>query len=922
MDMKRWLQRGVLVFLALATVPAHPIAQGSATPAVTVTPNVNVLRNVSDPLLGDANLQRQTEPVVAVSTRNPEHIMVAANDYRTVDIATDQGIGQVFAQAIRTVARTAEKLWARITGRSEGLGESEEEERERAEAGTEAWIGVYVTNDRGRNWTNAWMPGYPQDTSAAGKGSPAYGRQAASDPVLVSAPAGRFYLGAMAFDRGGASKIVVSRFTDRNNSEKGNNFHFDLMRAVDEGSTGKIFLDKPSIVGDVARSVPDAGACGPVYIGYSVFDSKATDPTDRSKIYVATSLDCGNTWLSPRKINRQSRLVQGVTLAVRPSDGRLYAVYRDFEANRMYVTWADDRGYTFAPPVDVSGPMLTFDQPSLGSPDYAFRSNGFPTLTVTGGNTAYAAWQERLAANGNPRIVVTSSINGGPWTTKKAVEADRCVKNANGTTTCGVQAGPQVMPSLTSSRGRVMLAFYEARPGIDDVKFVASQKASYITGLDVQLYLRVAQLDASGKGVSAIATQYDVDKDGKPLPLIATDGAAEYRGANRPNLPMYAGGKFPFIGDYIWIAPSMPFVRTAPNTASTTASNSLGFFKESTTTGKKDTTPYWRWATESNDGPTASFQAAWTDNRDVIFPRNAAGLPRINGDWSQYAPPGFGPCINPGSRNANVYTAEIAPRLVAGSPTTFKQFGIQRAFVLYLQNRTADRKFFRMTIVDTPEANGSFLQRGADLNVRDVEIFPLSTVTDSVYVNGGSATSQPVRVDIAEIDRQGGSLISGGDTASVVFNGDNSNPPLETATPTSETHTPKLFSPGHPNSSLPKISNPQLANPQLANPQLANPQLANPQLANPQLANLQLTNSPYADPNGDVIKNVTNYTWQIANAGSTASSFTPVFNIANQAALQGKKARIYIYNTYKTPAVVQTRTAARQSNNRATSSFR
>src|SRR4029453_11213219 len=131
---------------------------------------------------------------------------------------------------------------------------------------------------------------------------------------------------------------------------------------------------------------------------------------------------------------------------------------------------------------------------SLGAPDYAFRSNGFPTMAVNGGNTVYAAWQERLAANGNPRILVTSSANGGSWTAKKPVEADRCVKNANGATTCGVTAGPQLMPSLPWSRGRVMLAFYEARPGIDDVKFVASQKASYITGLDVQLYLRVAQL--------------------------------------------------------------------------------------------------------------------------------------------------------------------------------------------------------------------------------------------------------------------------------------------------------------------------------------------------------------------------------------------------------------------------------------------
>jgi hypothetical protein len=404
-------------------------------------------------------------------------MMVAANDYRTVDIATDQGIGQVFAQAIRTVARTAEKLWARITGRSEGLGESEEEERERAEAGTEAWIGVYVTNDRGRNWTNAWMPGYPQDTSAAGKGSPAYGRQAASDPVLVSAPAGRFYLGAMAFDRGGASKIVVSRFTDRNNSEKGNNFHFDLMRAVDEGLAGKVFLDKPSIVADVARNVPDAAACGPVYIGYTVLDSKATDPSDRSKIYVGTSLDCGNTWLSPRKINRQSRLVQGVTLAVRPSDGRLYAVYRDFEANRMYA-----RGLTIVvtrlrrlstSPADADMISRRWVRPITRS-----EATGFH-VAVTGGNTA-RRWQERLTANGNPRIVVTSSINGGPWTQENSRGRPlRQERNGDDLRCAGWSAGdaePDVEPRPRHA------GILRARPGIDDVKFVASQRR-HITGL-------------------------------------------------------------------------------------------------------------------------------------------------------------------------------------------------------------------------------------------------------------------------------------------------------------------------------------------------------------------------------------------------------------------------------------------------------
>src|SRR4029078_3649154 len=98
----------------------------------------------------------------------------------------------------------------------------------------------------------------------------------------------------------------------------------DLMRGVDSGTAGRQFLDKPSIAADVARASPDAAACGPVYIGYTVFDANATDPNDRSKIYIATSLDCGNTWLAPRKVNRQSKLVQGGALP-RPARARTVA---------------------------------------------------------------------------------------------------------------------------------------------------------------------------------------------------------------------------------------------------------------------------------------------------------------------------------------------------------------------------------------------------------------------------------------------------------------------------------------------------------------------------------------------------------------------------------------------------------------------
>src|SRR5262249_36126637 len=126
--------------------------------------------------------------------------------------------------------------------------------------------------------------------------------------------------------------------------------------------------------------------------------------------------------------------------------------------------------------------------------------------------------------------------------------------------------------------------------------------------------------------------------------------------ADPPNLPMYQGGHVPFFGDYIGL-------------------NSENMVLENGA---------WRFTTLATDLVARNSATAWTDNRDVVIPS----------DFTQYSPPGTGnpSCINPGSRNANVYAAEVSPGLIAGSPFNFKPLvdgsgqPLKRSFVVYLAN--------------------------------------------------------------------------------------------------------------------------------------------------------------------------------------------------------------------------------------------
>ena len=135
---------------------------------------------------GDPYLQRQNQPSLAVSTRNPMHLLAGANDYRSVDMPGAAG---------ETV-----------------IGDT--------------WLGVFKSFDGGQTWQSTLLPGFPQEI---GSTSPLKGLSAAADPTIRAGHNGMFYYSGIAFNRAestevqGATakkgKLFVARFIDLNNRE-------------------------------------------------------------------------------------------------------------------------------------------------------------------------------------------------------------------------------------------------------------------------------------------------------------------------------------------------------------------------------------------------------------------------------------------------------------------------------------------------------------------------------------------------------------------------------------------------------------------------------------------------------------------------------------------------------------------------------
>jgi hypothetical protein len=807
----RRLVFSIVLMLCSATVLAQVAGQ-----------NINMVSGTNWPA-GDPYLQRQNEPSMGVSSRNPEHLLGGANDYRTVDIPNPQA--------------------PNILG--------------------DAWLGVYTSLDGGETWKSTLLPGYPQDTSSVGTASPLHQFTVATDPTVRAGTHGLFYYSGLVFNRGTGSPsgVFVATFQDQNNKGNGdsailmkdsngtihgNAFSYINVNLVDTGTSGQ-FLDKPWIAVDVPRAGRTATckingqtfSSGYVYILYTQFNGSQSNPA--SKIKEVTSTDCGATWTHPQILSQSQKLAQGTVAAIDPSNGNVYVAWRQIavagnQNQPDAIQWAvstngggsftyEPAAYTFVAPT-TKNPYpagAVFDQPQGNST--TFRSLDVPALAVDANSRVWLAFSQRV--NGptpgsyGSRIMITTLPKGSTtWTTPFI---------ADGTAPTSTY-GHQFMPSLNFAYGKLALAWYDSRR--DNLESVLACPSGTCT--DLSQLMRQDQpipgslianpttiftptLSDPNTGIRHTVDVFGgvIDPSAGPKPFTSfqisqypywvnpDDNQIEQGFFNPPNLPIFVQGTTPFVGDYIDIA-----AQTILPSGSSWVFNTQG---KDAVTG----------ATNASD-----FHVTWTDNRDVVPP------PVINNtqDWTQYVPPNSGtnqpstyfatgtacptcattqpacssvqddngaPSAYSGDRNQNVYTSRITNGLVVRFRENAKPLStsVQRSFSLLVKNTVSplntnplgSPSYYRIMlgVTSTSQApscsiTGGTASLASTANCYlDVAINPKTTLNQAITINSSSASAS-LNVLVAQIQSisSSGNPTFTGLQALAVINGDSTNPSI------------------------------------------------------------------------------------------------------------------------------------------------
>ncbi|HEX7615083.1 MAG TPA: putative Ig domain-containing protein [Thermoanaerobaculia bacterium] len=866
-----------LLVLLAGAVPAGLRAQ-------VASQSVNMVSGIQWPG-GDPFLQRQNEPSIAMSSRNPRHLLAGANDYRTVDIPFPPS-------PPNTPPETGD-----------------------------AWLGVFKSFDGGLTWKSTLLPGYPQQTPAPT--GPLAGFTTAADPVVRAGTNGLFYYSGIAFNRGtNVGVLFVSRFMDLNNKENGDpTLDSDPIRYIDTQVVDRAtaasspFIDKPWIAVDKPRlldgvchltvpqpqpgnpsaTVSQTVPAGSVYAAWT--EATGTGSSLTTNIFFSYSRNCGGSWSRPVKLNGTNKVNQGASIAIDPATGVINVVWRRFASGSQtdaIMIARSLRGALFSTPSVVASlppynaaTLLTgksfFDQ---GTSTDSFRTNAYPTIGIdrrpnagtedtdepdnpTFRGRIFVAWSQRMPPNGDARVVLSVSTDGAStWSAPQPIDS-YSLSDDSGTS---FSRGHQFMPQMTVTADKITVIYYDAR--LDHTFGLFSPRANPLTPDPVtgKLYLetralrgelldpggaarvftpffvetgmtewrhtldlRVAQADSavSPAFTSARLSQYIFGTRGDETGIVAS---LQQLQINPPNLRLFQQGTVPFLGDYIDVAGPTFLPPSAPGR---------------------------RWRFNSLPGTNPVFLASWTSNQDV--------RPPADGNWSNFTPPtttsGVSkfdgsplPACRPGNegmRNQNIYAARISQGLAVSSVQNAKPLStmLQRDLTVNVENLTTLSRTFRLTIASQPAGGrASFVPAPnpptgtlpAPATTLDVVIPANSSVARSVYALSTDPNAM-IEVDVAEVNGAPGSqLKTNGLTGFVIFNSDPS--------------APTLVNPD--NSTAPPVTTVEVYNPNVTNPNVTNPNITNPNVTNPNVTNPNVTNAPVSDA-----------TYTVTNTGNTASTY-------------------------------------------------
>jgi hypothetical protein len=324
----------------------------------------------------------------------------------------------------------------------------------------DVWAGYYRSSDGGSTWQDSLVPGYPDDSSAAGLASPVHGTcGAAGDPSQAFDREGRLFYAFICFNRtkpvnGG---VFVARYTSDGAA-------YDRTVLVKRGTPSGLFLtglfqDKINLTVDQTTEA----SSGNVYVAWSQYDGFA--PTNA--VLFSRSTDHGLTFSRPIRVTPVS-LGTGsfADLAVGP-DGAVYLTFLTYPSSSnpstdVWLLKSTHGGVSFGPPAHVATIAL-FDSSQFsgnGAPDCGDGPFACPTgLTFSRFTSApavaadeagvHVVWNGELAS-GQSKVFVRTSPDGMTWATPaKTLDT--------------VPVGHQWTPDIASDGGVINVVFYDSR---------------------------------------------------------------------------------------------------------------------------------------------------------------------------------------------------------------------------------------------------------------------------------------------------------------------------------------------------------------------------------------------------------------------------------------------------------------------------